>query len=164
MGDQEITESFNHYIEPSNIPFRFGAPGWWVLAALLTILILVISFLFVRYYYRNLYRKQALRYLAEITQSDFPDSGLHDQVYKTAILIKRVAMARYGRNPVAGLSGEAWIDWLNNRVKKNNITKFDKADAVLISDGIYGNKKLEHETVNPFLEKAKNWIRYHHAI
>lgn len=163
MGDHEVTDAFNQYIEPSPIPFRFVAPGWWVLVSVLILIVLFISFLVLRHYKRNLYRKQALRRLEKIIHSS-QTSLLQLQVYEAAILIKRVAIARYGRNPVAGLSGQEWIDWLNSRLKKTNIPRFDKSDESLVSDGIYSDRNLNSDTVNPFLEKAKNWIRYHHAI
>jgi hypothetical protein len=164
MDEQELTQSFNNYIEPSSIPFRFGAPGWWVLASLLLIILLLISFLIVRHYCRNVYRRQALKWLDQIIQSNHSSPVLQQQVYEAAILIKRVAMALYGRNPVAGLSGEAWINWLNSRIKKRSVPAFDQSDACLVSDGIYGSRELDPAIVHTFFEKAKYWIRYHHAI
>ncbi len=35
MDEKDLAQSFNDYIEPSAIPFQFGAPGWWILLAII---------------------------------------------------------------------------------------------------------------------------------
>ena len=55
-----MDEQYGKLIEPHEIPFRFGAPGWYVVAVLLVLLMMGITWLIVRWYKRNYYRREEL--------------------------------------------------------------------------------------------------------
>jgi hypothetical protein len=164
MDEKDIQQSFNDYIEPARIPFSYQSPGWYMLATLLLIALALLVFFIIRQYRKNRYRSQALRFLSVLQQQYGASDSYQLLAYQTAILIKRIAIAKYGRTAVAGLCGNPWIHWLNATIKKKTKNKFGDTDLRLVGDGIYADQKLTAEQVNPFVEKAKTWIRYHHAI
>lgn len=83
------------------------APGWWVLAIALLAAVAAAWYGWMRPSRRL--RRSALRELADLEKSRQDAAqfarGLQD-------LLRRYAVARYGREAVARLAGAAWIDFL----------------------------------------------------
>ena len=94
------------------------APGWWVLLGVLLLAAVLLAVLYRRFnrrFSRGL-RNDALAELARI-QNEFQRDG--DVTHLTAqlsILLRRIAVARNDRADVAGLSGEAWLRYLDEAV------------------------------------------------
>lgn len=81
------------------------APGWWVVALVVLSVgasLALHAWIEAR---RNAYRTAALHQLRAM-----------DDVSQLPGLLKRVALAAYPRERVAGLSGERWIEFLNAEV------------------------------------------------
>jgi hypothetical protein len=154
---------FGTLIEPAPVPFTFGAPGWYVLAASVCILLCATVWVGVYLYKRNRYRKQALHWLAEREKTLHATNAFELLVYDASMLIKRIAMARYGRNNVAGIDGQAWINFLN---KTGRGKQFTDMDAQLLQQTLYSTEKIISETeANAFVHKTKHWIATHkHAF
>lgn len=84
------------------------APGWWLLALLLAAALAGALWWRQRSRRPSLrgWRRIALRELARLEASAADDAALARGLQQ---LLRRYALARYGRDAVAGLSGEAWI-------------------------------------------------------
>lgn len=109
----------------------------------------IVAWKLLRHYERNRYRREALLWLEEKERS----------LYETDMLLKRIAMRNYGRENVAALRGQAWIDLLNRYWKEG---AFTAADADLVSEALYRRPPASGAD---FTAKAKRWIRYHrHAL
>jgi Domain of unknown function (DUF4381) len=83
------------------------APGWWGLALLL-LLGLAALLVGLNRPPRRL-RRVALRQLARLEQGSHDDADLAHELEN---LLRRYAVARFGRETVAGLAGAAWIDFV----------------------------------------------------
>jgi hypothetical protein len=144
-------------IEPAPVPFTFDAPGWHVLGAILALLILLMILLLIRYFRLNLYRKHALVQLSTI-EKDY--TGAFDiMVYQADLLIKRIAMARYGRHNVSGLRGNEWISFVNNKWHEKS---FDSEDSRLLNQKIYQSAApISGDEAGRFVQKTKRWIKKH---
>ncbi len=83
------------------------APGWWMLALLLLAAVAALAWRWTRPAQRH--RRAARRALTEIERANLDDlqlaRGLQD-------LLRRHAIARYGRATVARLAGSDWIDFM----------------------------------------------------
>jgi len=89
------------------------APGWWLLLVLVLVIILLVWWL--------QRRKRALRIrvaalaeweaLMDVFQREQNVSQL---VSGLSVLLRRIALSYYPREEVAGLSGEAWLRYLDN--------------------------------------------------
>lgn len=96
-------------LAPDHAPPPIGwwppAPGWWAVALLLVVLAGALFYLWNRPSARL--RRLALRELGRLETVDeqrFAAEAEH--------LLRRYAVAVYGRETVAGLSGRAWLDFL----------------------------------------------------
>jgi hypothetical protein len=83
------------------------APGWWGLALLLAAALGVLLYR-LNWPPRRL-RRAALRELEQIETRVFDESHLARELEN---LLRRYAVARFGRAAVAGLSGANWIDFV----------------------------------------------------
>lgn len=83
------------------------APGWWLILALL---VLITGFIWWRYRQpQNRLRRTALRELAHLSSGAQDDAAFARALEN---LLRRYAVARFGREVVSGLSGERWIDFV----------------------------------------------------
>lgn len=89
-------------IKPSFWPL---AEGWYVILALIFVTIILGYLLW--YSYRNKPLPYALRELNKIKQENSTQS-----LKELSKLLKRVAMAKYGRDPIAPLSEDSWQEFI----------------------------------------------------
>lgn len=93
------------------------APGWYVLAALLIIALLIVGFFLKRHGSNVRARRQALRLLT-VYEQEYVDKGDSQlSASRVSELLKRVALAYFPRAKVAALQGEDWLLFLNNTSK-----------------------------------------------
>jgi hypothetical protein len=152
-----MDDQYGQLIEPPAVVFGFGAPGWYVLGALAMLLLMWFTGFLWRNYQRNRYRRRALKEI-ENSKQHYAAAGMEgNMLYETNMLLKRIAMARYGRNDTAGMKGEEWIEFLN---KSSGDEIFDETDTALLQE-LYSGKKHEHKSIMDFIQKAKTWIRKH---
>lgn len=83
------------------------APGWWIVTTLLLLCTTGLVFWWRQNSFRL--RRTALRELALLETRSDDDIALARGIEH---LLRRYAVARFGREAVARLSGEAWIDFI----------------------------------------------------
>ncbi|MGB9092565.1 MAG: DUF4381 domain-containing protein [Gallionella sp.] len=103
-----VTPDWLAQLAPEHAPPAPGwwppAPGWWILFVLAA---LAIAYLIYRYRHPNLrLQRAALDQLRILETSPIDDSVLARELEH---LLRRYAVARFGHESVAGLSGEKWI-------------------------------------------------------
>jgi hypothetical protein len=117
-------------MDPQQIPLRdlhlpafIGgwplAPGWWVIVAALLLCIAYLLRESLRNWRHNAPRRLALRELARV-RSDY-DSGVDIVTLGQELseLLRRAMLAYAPRNEVAGLTGDAWLHWLDRGLDEN---------------------------------------------
>ena len=125
------------------------APGWWLIALML--LAVPVAAAVWRRLPRPRLRRAALRELRRIEQSAGTDAatlarGLED-------LLRRYAVARYGREPVARLSGQAWIDFV---AAHGGVALAGEAGSAFLRAAYGGSGGAERER---WLSAARGFLR-----
>jgi len=92
------------------LPWWPLAPGWWLLLGFMLLLIVatVIWIQWRRFRQRG-WQRIAQRELSNLLQQKLETK---EQLKQLGILLRRVAMQRYGRHTCASLTGERWLAWL----------------------------------------------------
>jgi hypothetical protein len=87
------------------------APGWWILIGFIFLLLVMVG---LRLYRRRAKQKHDWRKMAHTEWLSLRplQAPARDQITFLSILLRRVAIQRYGRKACAGLSGEKWLTWL----------------------------------------------------
>jgi Domain of unknown function (DUF4381) len=137
---------------PPQIGYWPPAPGWIILAVLIVLGIAVTL-----YYVRRRHQQQkAYRYaLASIEQLSYQNA--HNQRDKIpgqlSILLRRVALHYFPRNEIAGLSGQAWLDFLNESGKTTAFTS--KTGQQLLTTPYQKPSSMDF---TPLIGITRNWL------
>lgn len=83
------------------------APGWWALALLLLAILAGLA-----YWWRRPARRLRRAALLELEQLETRANDKAQLARELESLLRRYALARHGRDAVAGLSGSRWIDFV----------------------------------------------------
>lgn len=86
------------------------APGWWLLLLAVVMTLSVLAYRYTRPVYRL--RRAALQELKQLQASIVDDIELAGEL---ELLMRRYAVAHFGRDAVAGLSGERWLAFVIER-------------------------------------------------
>ena len=121
MDDKEsgVTEPANvpgfdqmhDLVVPDPVTWWPLAPGWWVVLLALGLALIWLASHSYRRWKQNAYRREALRELQTIPASELP------------ALVKRVCLATYPREEVAALSGEPWLEFLDQTGNTTDFTQ-----------------------------------------
>ena len=104
------------------IPWWPMAPGWWYLIGA-AVLLLLLALLREWLIYSGIWlgwradARRQLRILKKSLRKDDP----REVAGKLSELLRRIAMARCGRRQAAGLTGDVWLQWLN----EHDSSRFD---------------------------------------
>jgi hypothetical protein len=139
------------------VPWLPLAPGWWVVAGLVALLLLSIG---IRYWliynagwlgWRGDARRQ-LRALKKVLASEDPQAVAG----RLSELLRRIAMMRSGRQEAAGLTGETWLHWL----MEHDDTGFDwvQRGQILLTAPYMPAISVERSDLATLIRAAIRWI------
>lgn len=141
---------------PATLDTYFIAPGWWLLATLILVSLAGTGYWLYGRWRRERYRKAGIRALKK-TLTDFQYSQRSERYLSdfTSIL-KRVALARYPRESVASLTGEAWVNFLD---RSYGGQEFSMGAGQVLIDGPYQpHQQVDAEAL---YQLGIRWIRLH---
>ncbi|MCF6236844.1 MAG: DUF4381 domain-containing protein [Gammaproteobacteria bacterium] len=115
-------ENLRDIHSPPPVSFWPPAPGWWILA-LLIILGIVGGWLFYLWQKKRALQKTALIELNQLQQSLSDGQDLSIFSAQISTLLRRIALAQFNRDEVAGLTGNAWLTFLDRTGKTDNFTQ-----------------------------------------
>ena len=132
--------------------------GWWALAVLVSALFIIALTFLLRRYRRNAYRRQALKQLAAINSHRLKRQH---QLYLQQLnqLLKQTALAA-DQPQAAGLSGEAWLNFLDT---SGNTNAFTQGAGSVLLNGPYQAEVTVDDDLSPLHELAKQWLKGHRA-
>jgi hypothetical protein len=129
------------------------APGWWIAAALLTGLLIVVSVQLYRYYRLQRLRRQVLTDLDALSAGYTAETAV-GFVTEVSMLLRRVALRRFPRRQVAALFGADWCRFLDETGGDGG---FSQGAGQVLACGPYA----AHVDVDPegLSVLARRWIR-----
>lgn len=134
------------------------APGWWLLILLLLLLVPSGVFFFIQRY--KPVRREALTELLRLEHSYLSAHDKAQFAMDISILLRRVALAKYEQQLVAGLSGKKWLGFLDTQGKT---TEFTQGVGHILMDVPYQcNNNLQQEqrfNEQALIKLVRAWIR-----
>lgn len=98
---------------PDSVSWWPPAPGWWIVAMFLLILIFV--FILSKKFYQNkeLHRTVVLE-IETIKTRYKNDPDQYELIQSLSVLLRRSCISFYPRHKTAGLTGDDWLQYLDN--------------------------------------------------
>ncbi len=109
------------------------APGWWLLALLVVGLLVLAAWLLPRPLTRHRQRRGLERGLGALALEGDANQRAR-ALGEMSRLARRFAMTRFGRDRVAGLSGDKWLEFLD---RTSGSRDFTRGPGRLLADGPY---------------------------
>ena len=132
------------------------APGWKYVAVVLAVLFLVYAVRSTRRWWRNRYRRAALRELQALEQRDTQDL---DSRLALATLVKSTALQIYPRKEIASLNSRPWIEFLNAQA---DAPLFDGRSRTALADEIYQpGRRYSAEEMAHLFTQVRGWLNQH---
>lgn len=142
--------------EPDPVGFSFETPGWYVLGIFILLVAISLLFKWLKGYRKNAYRREALKSISEIEQNSqsYNDANLLKDIL---VLLKLVAIEAFGRQQVAQLYGNNWLEFLESKGKNTPFTDYEQH----IVNTLYDTIPVEQKETGTLIELSKQWIRTH---
>lgn len=136
------------------------APGWWLVAALLLIALIWLVRRLVRRYRQGAAARSALGELAILRATFAADQDARAFAAGVSRLLRRLALERFPREQVAGLTGAAWLDFLD---ATGGGHEFRQGPGQVLAQIAYGpgTPGTPPLDADALAELAAAWIRRH---
>lgn len=160
MNERADSDLRQEIVQPE--PGGYLAPGgdWDTLLALLVVGLLAVAAWRLWQWWRDLYRREALRRLAELEQAFATDALALRQLPE---LLRRAALSMPGGVPVACMHGEAWQAFLQQCSGEPLPADFTRQLAQLAYAPTAQAQELAQTRGPLLLALARRWVETHHA-
>lgn len=150
----QLMDLMHDLVRPEPVVWTPQTIGWAVIIVWALTVVVILLWHSVQRWRRNRYRREALLALSELEGQ----KGLDTQAVASAIatILKRTALAAYGRPQVADLYGQEWADFLCESAANDAIVR---QHAVAISNAAYAKEADGAELMIP----VRRWIKVHRA-
>lgn len=138
------------------VPYTPITVGWYLLAGVAVGLLIRASVLAVRRYRKDVYRRRALRELAELRA--LLGTERERALHAVPGLLKRCALAVFPRERVAALSGAPWIDFLEQKAPSVLSSNSKQALITLVTGSA---SALPASVDAKLLEDVARWVQRH---
>jgi hypothetical protein len=159
-----ITLDFNRLqdiVVPPAVSYRPQTIGWYVVGAILLLLVAWLGSRIIAHRRATRYRRVALEELVAIEQR-LTEGERSTALVDLNALVKRVALVAYPRDRVASLSGAAWLSFLDATFHG---TGFSAGDGKALADLPYQSagqrEQFAGDHARALVALVRRWIRGH---
>lgn len=142
--------------EPEPITFSFNTPAWYALEVFILSGLLYFAFLQLKKFNKNRYRREALKRISSWEYLNTSDDA-QIVIKEIRILLKQLAIFKYGRQKVASLYGKDWLNFLESKGKD---TPFSNYSNLLNHEALLDSQEVGQE-ITDLIEVSKKWIKTH---
>jgi hypothetical protein len=161
FGNPQV-QGIKEIILPEPVSYIPQTVGWWILFSGVILLFAWWAFRHYVIWRRNRYRREALMELAEIEQQLNRKPERISALAAMSTLVKRTAIHAFGRSSVAELSGQTWLEFLD---QTGSTDGFSQGPGRLLPEFSYAKQETLNETSKENIEQVlalvKDWILRH---
>jgi hypothetical protein len=160
--DKLSLDRLHDIVMPGPVPWWPPAPGWYVVAALVFVVVIWAAWYWWRQWRANAYRRAALAELDQLVAQSHDPARRVVALQTLPELLKRTALAAFPRHEVASLHGTAWLGFLD---RTSGGRDFTSGPGVLITEIAYVPRRAEHldqAQQEAVIQCIRRWIRQHH--
>lgn len=139
---------------PPAAPFWPPAPGWWVVAFAVLLLLAWVGALAWRRRRLARARRRILGELAAL-EADFTRERSSERLAMISVLLRRLALSRYPRERVAGLAGTDWLRFLD---ESGGNGQFAAGPGRVLAAAPY-RRSIPHDMdIEAFSRLVRDWV------
>jgi hypothetical protein len=146
-------KNLNDIILPEAVSWWPPAEGWYLLSAVLVVVLAWIAFRSIRRWRENRYRRQALVLLNQLKRAHIESAWR-----EIPELLKRTALAAFPRDLVASSCGANWTQFLHRTAPRMAL---EPGAAALLERMAYATGDPDKAEVEQLFISAEAWIKYH---
>lgn len=137
---------------PEQIGWFPPAIGWW----LLIIFVPVLSYFFIAWLQR-LFQKTAIKDAKKLLKQLQNNDALTplEKVIELSSLLRRVAISLDSHSNICGLTGRAWLDYLDSSIKD---APFKNGVGRCLAEAPYQKKLPQNVDLTALFDLAKKWL------
>lgn len=132
------------------------APGWYLV---LLVVAVIMAFALTKFFFNWLRKRRRQWVISELQQLtlNYPKSPA-ENLSKMSVLVRRISLALFKREHVAGLHGEAWLRFLDQQGQTDQFTR--GVGRHLLSAPYQARSKIdkEHIDIQSLCLLIENWI------
>jgi hypothetical protein len=137
------------------LPWWPPAPGWWILAAMLLLVLIWVGSRALKRYRIHQRRKQMLAWIDHLNATIDPQKEPQSYLSTINRIFKVVALRAYPEEQVAVMAGSQWAEFLQQQMKKNQQSEL----LAVLSSGPYNPApEFDPATIS---DLARLWIKQH---
>ncbi len=140
---------------PSTPAFWPLAPGWWVVAGLLVLLITGAALIAWRRYRVWARERGTLLTLAEL-EGAFRQDRAPEKLARISVLLRQIALARFPRRQVASLTGQAWLGFLD---QSGGQGRFTQGPGQVLAASPYQRTLPADLDTDALLALVRDWVK-----
>ena len=138
------------------------APGWWITLGLL-VLAAVVGYLLKLARERQQLTKQSLDEFTRLVSRYQADRDARSLLSDISQLIRRVSITQFEHESIAGLTGDAWLEFLDRTMesKKNgrDIKFCGELGAYLVAAQYQKSSSIDEHKLDQLLVLSKAWLQ-----
>ena len=136
---------------PPAISWWPPAIGWWILAVLIP-LCLYLGYRWYKYITRKTALKFAKKHLIALRKNE--QLPKREKLVALSSLMRRAAVSLYPRADVASLTGEDWLNFLDESIPNRG---FNSDTGWLLTDALY-SQNIDTQYLAPLINLCENWL------
>ena len=129
------------------------APGWWILVALLLVLLAWAAWVATHRYRLHRQRQRILAMLGELEQDS---DTTPEKIARISILLRRLALMRYPRQRVAALTGRDWLGFLD---ASGGQGRFSQGPGQVLASGPYQPALPADLDTRVLVSLVRDWVK-----
>lgn len=149
IQDQDI----NTVIEPVRVSYWPLQPGWYLLMAIVLILLLLMVWKRYKRRLKDAYKREAIKSIQSLSNDN-------DFFFQLNQIIKAVAIKSYGREKVASLAGKEWITFLQ-KSKEGVISSSNVLKSLESQQYLKRENQTENSDIDMYKLESIKWIKKH---
>ena len=138
---------------PPPVSFWPPAPGWWILAVLLSSSLFIGGVLFYRRHKKRKPKTEALRILKDLQILHQNSQDEVASLRNLSNLLRRTALTLYDNDAVASLQGSSWLEFLD---KTGKTKEFSQGAGKVLGNEVFQQKV--NPDMNALFTLVKKWI------
>lgn len=153
MGPQAPQLDLKDIHLPDVINWWPPAIGWWLLVVLIPLLCFFLFWL-----YKRITRKTAIKTAKKLILQIKQNTHVDDKQKLTELsqLIRRVAISLSPRAETASLTGQSWLDYLDNSVTG---TPFSQGAGKVLATAQYQKASTEDIDIPSLIKICEDWLK-----